>query len=93
MNQLWDMFHLLRDAYEQYKPNDEAFLSTYPELQDQINALDALDPQDIEDTVHAIDCLTDFLEEWFPDSVDDEEQETIRTLIDKGYQLTKEEKK
>ena len=76
-----ELFYQLQDKYEDYKPNDEDFLEEFVDLQEEIERLDSLNPATDEEFEKGIRLLVNFLYEWFPDSVDEEEQEELKALL------------
>lgn len=85
-----DLFYELQEIYEDYKPNDESFLEEYPDLVEQMDALDKLNPKTESEAKKMIEPLYDFVCEWFPDSVDEEEQERIQQILEQARRLMKE---
>lgn len=85
-----DLFYELQEIYEDYKPNDESFLEEYPDLVEQMDALDKLNPKTESEAKKMIEPLYDFVCEWFPDSVDEEEQERIQQILEQARSLMKE---
>lgn len=79
----------LKSLFYEYQPNDEEFLEDNPETAEQIESIDQTEPNTESEIISAISNLCDFMEEWFPDSVDEDEQKRIRTIIDEGYKIIK----
>lgn len=72
-----DIYSDLNEEFENYVPNDEEFLEEYPDLVEEIDAINALNPTSEEEYKVAIHILYDFLNEWYPDSVDDADKEVL----------------
>lgn len=87
-----NIYNELLDLFYDYQPNDESFLEAYPELAEEMEAIENRKVKDSQQYADAILELCDFLNEWFPDSVDEEEQERVREAIDAGYRAVKEHK-
>lgn len=82
-----ELYQELSIIYDRYKPNDEQYLENHPELVEEIKTLDSLEPSNEEEASSALRNLTNFIEEWFPDSVDEEEQERIRDILESAYKV------
>lgn len=80
----------LKSLFYEYQPNDEDFLEEDPETAEKIESIDQLEPNNDSELISAISILCDFMEEWFPDSVDEDEQKRVRTIIDEGYKIIKQ---
>ena len=81
------LYHELAEIYENYKPDDNSLLAEYPDLVAEMDKLDALNPQNTEETYEAIELLHNFIAEWFPDSIDGTEEERILNLFQEAEGL------
>ena len=90
MEQHMNRFNTLRGLCREYQPNDADFLRDNPETLEQIQEMDATQPTSKQAILQGLEQATSFLEEWFPDEVDEDEEANIRAALDEGYESIKE---
>lgn len=93
MEQHTNRFNTLRGLCHEYQPNDTDYLQENPETLEQIQEIDAIEPTSNQAILLGLELVTSFLEDWFPDEVDEDEQADIRATIDEGYESIKELKR
>ncbi|MGF7534867.1 hypothetical protein AAGG74_14450 [Bacillus mexicanus] len=74
----------LQDLFYIYKPDEEDFLNDYPEISEEIEVLINLQPENDIEYIKAIKQFIDFLEEWFPNEIDESEMNDIQNKIQKA---------
>lgn len=82
-----EIFDGLVEEFEKYVPNDEDYLEEYPELVEVIKDIQNLVPTTEAEYKEAIRVLYDFLNEWYPDSVDDEDKAIIDGVLEKAREI------
>jgi len=90
MEQHMNRFNTLRGFCREYQPNDADFLRDNPETLEQIQEMDAIEPTSNQAILLGLELVTGFLEDWFPDEVDEDEQDEVRTALNEGYESIKE---
>lgn len=71
----------LTDMYYDHKPDDPAFLEENEELADQMKNIEKTVDNYDETPERKIKILSHFNGEWFPDSIDDEDQAELNILL------------
>lgn len=87
---LEEMHEKLKDAYEDFKPNEESLLEDFPYLKLKMNAIENQQPSTNEEYFAYFSVLTSFMEDWFPDSREESEQRKVRQIIDDSYKVMRE---
>lgn len=85
------LYDKVRGYYYDYKPNDPTYLEENQELAEEIDFLDDLEPNSFQEKLKALSLLTEFVNEWFPDCLEDEEEQNdILNAIEKSREQQNE---
>lgn len=87
LGELEDVFGELLEAFQNYRPDIDAFEDGEAELE-EMKEIDALAPTTEKGYQAAIELLNSFLCNWFPDELSAEENEQLQTLLEKAKEVT-----
>lgn len=82
-----DLLNRQIDMYDNHKPNDESFLEVHIELNEEIKYIDNMIANECDGVLNK---LNEFNELWFPDSIEQVDQEKYRQLIIETYKYIDE---
>ena len=82
-----DLYDMMTGYYDSYKPDDSFFLEENEDVAEQIQELDNLYPMTFKERVEGLGQLADFVSDWFPDSIEEDEQTEIRATLVQASQV------